>query len=67
MDCHQKSVPLRNEIRVNQLTPNPPDSRGNKSQLIHPNSSHNRPESCQQALSGWLFYLYLYNEPMFYK
>ena len=42
MDCHQNLVPLRGKIRANQLTPNPPDFRGNKSQLIRPNLSHNR-------------------------
>ena len=51
-DCHQNSVPPSNEIRVNQLTPNSPDFRGNKSKLIHPNSSHNKTEFCRQSLSN---------------
>ena len=64
MECHQNSVPPWNEIRVNQLTPKSPDFMGNKSQLVHPNSSHNRTGLCQQSLSDWLililFHLYLY-------
>ena len=64
MDCYQNLVPTWNEIRVNQLTPNPPDFRGNKNQLIHPNLSHNKAEFFQQSVSDWLifilFYLYLY-------
>ena len=64
MDCLQNLVPPWNEIRVNQLTPNPFDFSGNKSQSIHPNSSHNRTEFCRQSLGDWLvlllFYLFLY-------
>ena len=64
MEYHQNFVSPWNEIRVNQLTPNPSDFRENKSQLIHPNSPYNRTEFRQQSLSDWLililFYLYLY-------
>ena len=62
MDCHQNSVPSWNEIQVNQLIRNLHDFRGDKSQLTHPNLSHNRTELCRQSLSDWLilnlFYLY---------
>ena len=61
MDYHQNSVPPWNEIRANQLTPHPHDFRRNKNQLIHPNSTHNKTEFCQQSLSDLLILILFYS------
>ena len=45
-----KFGPTMKRSPSDQLTPQYPDFRGNKSQLIHPNLSHSRTELCRQSL-----------------